>query len=138
LSLFKSENAKGEWTTVRLLHWQNIVRLATLHNKSGYWHPPVRTDMDLREEKVAVAINALERRAERQDNDLTLYHVFTIDYGCYAELKGTRAEPNQDVFLFPELVTVKQDSQDIVPLPDRRSIRRIIVSRDQIEKFYTR
>jgi hypothetical protein len=66
------------------------------------------------------------------------YHVFTIDYGCYAELKGTRAEPNQDVFLFPDLVTVKQDSQDIVPLPDRRSIRRIIVSRGQIEKFYTR
>jgi hypothetical protein len=66
------------------------------------------------------------------------YHVFTIDYGCYAELKGTRAEPNQDVFLFPELVALKQDSQDIVPLPDRRSIRRIIVSRDQIEKFYVR
>ena len=66
------------------------------------------------------------------------YHVFTIDYGCYAELKGTRAEPNQDVFLFPDLVPVKQDSQDIVPLPDRRSIRRIIVSRGQIEKFYTR
>lgn len=66
------------------------------------------------------------------------YHVFTMDYGCYAELKGTRSEPNQEVFFFSSPVEPKQVAQDVVPLADRRSIRRIIVSRDQIEKFYTR
>jgi hypothetical protein len=38
--------------------------------------------MDLRDEKVAVAINALERRAERQDNDLTLYNIKMPDIHC--------------------------------------------------------
>jgi len=66
------------------------------------------------------------------------YHIFTIDYGCYAELKGTRSEPNQDVFFFEELPPSSTDAQEIVPLPDRRSIRRIVVSREHIDKFYVR
>jgi hypothetical protein len=66
------------------------------------------------------------------------YHIFTIDYGCYAELKGTRSEPNQDVFFFNEPQPPAIDPQEIVPLPDRRSIRRIVVPREHIEKFYVR
>ncbi|HEX5399780.1 MAG TPA: hypothetical protein VFY06_12120 [Verrucomicrobiae bacterium] len=66
------------------------------------------------------------------------YHIFTIDYGCYAELKGTRSEPNQDVFFFSEPQPPTIDPQEVVPLTDRRSIRRIVVSREHIEKFFVR
>ena len=64
------------------------------------------------------------------------YHIFVIDYGCYAELKGTRTEPHQDVFF--ALETAASDVQDIVPLQDRRSIRRIVVSRDDLNRYYVK
>jgi hypothetical protein len=69
------------------------------------------------------------------------YHIFVIDYGCYADLKGTRAEPVQGVFFKDEELKPKElnpETQDFVPLPDRRSIRRIVVSRSEIEKYYVR
>jgi hypothetical protein len=64
------------------------------------------------------------------------YHVFAIDYGCYADLKGTRAEPQQTIFFQPEENVADQD--DLVPLPDRRSIRRIVVTRDDLDRFYVK
>jgi hypothetical protein len=68
------------------------------------------------------------------------YHIFAIDYGCYADLKGTRSEPRQEIFFFaqdsPQENLPPLDSQEVVPLPDRRSIRRIVLSRKQIDKFY--
>jgi hypothetical protein len=68
------------------------------------------------------------------------FHIFVIDYGCYADLKGTRSEPDQ--FVFKEMMDGNQraqgtaDFQDIVPLPDRRSIRRIVLSRGDLDKFF--
>ncbi len=68
------------------------------------------------------------------------FHIFAIDYGCYADLKGTHSEPYQQIFL--ELGIEAQhsaaiaDAQDIVPLSDRRSIRRIVLSREDLEKYY--
>jgi hypothetical protein len=68
------------------------------------------------------------------------FHIFVIDYGCYADLKGTRSEPAQQIFLAlgdeSQPLPAIADSQDIVPLPDRRSIRRIVLSREEIDKFY--
>jgi Cdc6-like AAA superfamily ATPase len=64
------------------------------------------------------------------------YHIFTIDYGCYAELKGTRTEPSQYVFFGEQEPPMVDDGQELVPLPDRRSIRRIVIHRDFIDKFY--
>jgi hypothetical protein len=61
------------------------------------------------------------------------HHIFTIDYGCYADLKNTRSEPEQLVFL-PS--TAEKVTEDYVPLPDRRSIRRIVVERAALDKFY--
>jgi hypothetical protein len=70
------------------------------------------------------------------------YHIFTIDYGCYADLKGTRSEPRQEVFFFAKELESERfssiESQEVVPLPDRRSIRRIVLSRDQVDRFYVR
>jgi hypothetical protein len=64
------------------------------------------------------------------------YHIFVIDYGCYAELKGTRSEPQQDVFF--ESLAPDSDAHDVVPLTDKRSIRRIVVSRQDLDKFYVK
>jgi hypothetical protein len=70
------------------------------------------------------------------------FHIFVIDYGCYADLKGTRSEPDQLIFgefaAASEAVQTPSDSQDIVPLPDRRSIRRIVLSRQDLERFYVK
>jgi hypothetical protein len=70
------------------------------------------------------------------------YHIFVIDYGCYADLKGTRSEPDQQIFLefgkaaqIPPAIT---EGQDIVPLPDRRSIRRIVLPREDLDRFYVK
>lgn len=68
------------------------------------------------------------------------FHIFVIDYGCYADLKGTRSEPDQ--FVFRSIVDADRhvqdstDGQDVVPLPDRRSIRRIVLSRADLERFF--
>jgi hypothetical protein len=67
------------------------------------------------------------------------YHIFVIDYGCYADLKGTRAEPLQGIFFDSDEKNsegLNAETQDFVPLPDRRSIRRIVLLRSDIERFY--
>jgi len=62
------------------------------------------------------------------------YHLVTMDYGCYLALQGTRAEPAQQVFFFgPDEATGQFN--DLVPLDDRRSIRRIVLSREDLERF---
>ena len=63
------------------------------------------------------------------------YHLVTMDYGCYLALQGTRAEPEQRVF-FPlfELDKISEFT-DLVPLDDRRSIRRIVLTREQLDGF---
>lgn len=47
--------------------------------------------MELRDQKVAAAINALERRAERQDDDLTLFNTY-VDGGVLAELSDKESQ----------------------------------------------
>jgi hypothetical protein len=57
----------------------------------------------------------------------------TMDYGCYLALQGTRGEPEQQVFFF-----AKEDKDrypDLVPLDDRRSIRRIVLSREALDGY---
>lgn len=63
------------------------------------------------------------------------YHLVTMDYGCYLALQGTRAEPDQRVFYFLSDKKEKSEFDDLVPLDDRRSIRRIVLSREELEGF---
>jgi hypothetical protein len=58
------------------------------------------------------------------------YSLVTMDYGTYASFKGTTSEPSQQVF-FP-IDDPKTDELDLVPIDDRRSIRRLVV-----EKIYS-
>ncbi len=63
------------------------------------------------------------------------FSLVTIDYGTYVSLKGTKGEPHDQVFWF-EQDSIPNDVRDLVPLDDRRSIRRIIVSRDILDRYW--
>ena len=62
------------------------------------------------------------------------YSLVTMDYGTYVSFRGTKNEPQQKLF-WP---TDETQPPDLVPFDDRRSIRRIIVSEDVLEKFWNR
>ena len=62
------------------------------------------------------------------------YSLVTMDNGTYVSFRGTKNEPDQQVFWADE----ETPPPDLVPFDDRRSIRRIIVSEDALEKFWNR
>ncbi|MBU4273174.1 MAG: hypothetical protein KKA28_15040 [Planctomycetes bacterium] len=65
------------------------------------------------------------------------YGLITMDYGTYASFRGTKSEPDQKVFWptdDPETAT----KDDLVPLDDRRSIRRIVVDKSVLDDFWAR
>jgi hypothetical protein len=63
------------------------------------------------------------------------YHLITMDYGCYLALQGTRADPEQRLFFFLSDQDKDTKFDDMVPLDDRRSIRRIVLDRKALEQF---
>lgn len=66
------------------------------------------------------------------------YNLITMDYGTYASFKGTKNEPYEK-YLFEIQESIPDDvKEDLVPLDDRRSIRRIVVQRDDLERFWQR
>jgi hypothetical protein len=75
--------------------------------------------IDLRDPQIEKAVALIERRAERQADELTLY-------------KGTRSEPSLDLFFEK---SAHDAGDEFVPLDDRRSIRRIVLTRDVLEKY---
>lgn len=56
------------------------------------------------------------------------YELFTVDYGAYVKFQGTSIEPYQTVIVFAEdLLTFDEKEREyMVPLDDKRSIRRIV------------
>ncbi len=63
------------------------------------------------------------------------YTLITMDYGTYAAFRGTKSEPQQKVFW--STGDTKSDP-DLVPLDDRRSIRRIVVEKTVLDDFWAR
>jgi len=59
------------------------------------------------------------------------YDLFTVDYGAFARLRGTANEVDENIFLPPDGGKF-DDASVIVPLDDKRSIRRIIFDPDQV------
>ncbi len=64
------------------------------------------------------------------------YNLISVDYGTYASFKGTKNEPSEAVFW--DLSIPSQDMPtDLVPLQnDRRSIRRIVIYQETLDKFW--
>ncbi len=59
------------------------------------------------------------------------YHLVTMDYGCYVALKNTKSAPEERLFFTLDDVSF----DDLVPLDDRRSIRRVVVDREDLDRF---
>lgn len=59
------------------------------------------------------------------------YHLVTMDYGCYVALRNTNTGPDETLFYQPD--ETKYD--DLVPLDDRRSIRRVVVTPEDLAMF---
>jgi len=64
------------------------------------------------------------------------FRLVTIDYGAYASFKGTKSQHLLDrVFWNSTAPEGTQRPEDLVPFDDRRSIRRIVVDIDVLNKF---
>ena len=59
-----------------------------------------------------------------KDNPGSRYNIYTIDYGCYVDLRNTQREPQGMIDGFEPKINV---DEIIVPFDDNRSIRRVIV-----------
>ena len=67
-----------------------------------------------------------------QDRPGERYELFTVDYGAYVRFEGTKNEPYQTVMpLTEELPSLAEAERAfMVPLDDKRSIRRIVFDPD--------
>lgn len=59
------------------------------------------------------------------------YRLVTMDFGCYVSLRNTKSAPNEQLFFSPD----DRQFDDLVPLDDRRSIRRVVVDRQTLDSF---
>ena len=65
------------------------------------------------------------------------YTLVSVDYGAYANLKGTQRAPDEALFWEVDKDYGFDLPEDLVPLKtDRRSIRRIVVSLDDLNKLH--
>lgn len=58
------------------------------------------------------------------------YNIYTLDYGCYVDLKATKGEPEFEV---DAATGTNGGDQVVVPFDDNRRIRRIVVPRELLQ-----
>ncbi len=86
-------------------------------------HEVIRSLFDFR------LIHLVQRGYADKDNPGARYNIFTLDYGTYVDLIGTKRAPDGD---FGE--RDDDDADDIVvPFDDKRSIRRIILRGEDLD-----
>ncbi len=71
-------------------------------------------------------VHVIRKGYADKDNPGIRYNIYTLDYGCYIDLKGTKSEPQFDL---GEVEGNDSEEAPIVPFDDNRRIRRIIVPR---------
>jgi hypothetical protein len=79
-------------------------------------------------------LHPLEVEWSHPDNPGQRYSLITMDYGTYVSFRGTKAEPEQPVF-WP-VDDPRATELDLVPLDDRRSIRRIVVPDETLDRYW--
>jgi hypothetical protein len=84
-------------------------------------HPTVQRLFDAR------VIHHMQRGYADKDNPGVRYNIYTIDYGAYVDLIGTSKEPDLELI-------ERGDGEVVVPFDDKRSIRRIVLSEDILER----
>lgn len=83
-------------------------------------HPMILSLFDLR------LLHLIERGYSDKENPGLRYNIYALDYGTYVELKRTKVEP--DGVLFEDIALAEERiGERLVPLADKRSIRRVIL-----------
>ncbi len=87
-------------------------------------HPMILRLFDAR------VIHHMQRGYADKDNPGVRYNIYNLDYGTYVDLIGTSKEPEIDL---KDVNEEKMSSEVIVPFDDKRSIRRIILTKNVLE-----
>ncbi|MDT0202399.1 hypothetical protein [Nocardioides sp. AE5] len=82
-------------------------------------HPMIQSLFDLR------LLHLIERGYSDKENPGLRYNIYALDYGTYVDLKRTKVEPSGVLFDVHE--APDDGSERLVPLADKRSIRRVIL-----------
>lgn len=84
-------------------------------------HPMIQRLFDAR------VLHQMQRGYADKDNPGLRYNIYTLDYGTYVDLLGTSKQPQMDM-------TEHHASEPVVvPFDDKRSIRRIILTKEVLE-----
>jgi hypothetical protein len=75
-----------------------------------------------------------EREWSHPSNPGERYSIVTMDYGSYVTLKGTKQEVSP--VLYTNTADGSSGDEDLVPVDDRRSIRRIVITEDVLQRFH--
>jgi len=86
-------------------------------------NPIIQKLFDLR------VLHLMQRGYADKDNPGTRYNIYTLDYGTYVDLIGTSNKPQTDFIEFAE----EYKNELVVPFDDKRSIRRIILTKEILE-----
>jgi hypothetical protein len=76
-------------------------------------------------------IHLIKRGYADKDNPGRRYNIYTLDYGTYVDLKHTSKQPELDLF---STMDGDELSQRVVPFDDKRSIRRIILTKEILDR----
>lgn len=92
-------------------------------------HPRI---IRLLNERILHRLNAVYSHPDRPG---LRYEIYTLDFGAYVRYRGTVNEPVQEIFFDPASPPDLPDEKlgAIVPLDDKRSIRRIVFDPDRLE-----
>ncbi|MCL4552201.1 MAG: hypothetical protein M1305_01400 [Candidatus Marsarchaeota archaeon] len=69
-------------------------------------------------------IHLAHRGYSDNDNPGLRYNIYTLDYGTFVDLRNTTRQPE---LAMPNIETVTNSEERIVPFDDKRSIRRIVL-----------
>lgn len=79
----------------------------------------------------ARVLHLVQRGYADKDNPGARYNIYSIDYGTYVDLIGTVRQPDLNLNLVGE--NAAEEGEVSVPLDDKRSIRRIILTEEILE-----
>jgi hypothetical protein len=86
-------------------------------------HPLIGSLFDFR------ILHLIQRGYADKANPGIRYNIYTLDYGTYVDLLKTKQLPETE---FMKIDDPEQEPDRIVPFDDKRSIRRIILTAEQL------
>lgn len=87
-------------------------------------HPIIQSLFDAR------VLHILKKGYADKDHPGRRYNIYTLDFGTYVDLKGTASAPDFEI-----LDIRGYEPKSLVPFDDKRSIRRIILTKERLNKL---